>query len=283
MLNSVRNLSLVACVAVLFASGLPSSCPAEEKPLVIKVFSAFDLQVTEVLSWTHMILGVIPGGHKIWREVVVRRVELQGTAWGTWLDGAPVLVTVAHNMGFGVEFRGGKVIKGQDGPLQELRKELGDGSYTEQSVMVRTNVVFGDYGVPPREIGMVPRPNPGEIEARGEVAVIKPADPLVFEELHLVDLANRMPSPLDKVTVVALPGTTYPDSQSAEVTFISPDESFFVINKGVQPGASGGVVLNENHKALGVVASVDVATKQTTVWSVNKGLLKRLVWSPAPE
>ena len=118
----------------------------------------------------------------------------------------------------------------------------------------------------------------GKVAGIQDLALLKTeADASVIARMKTFKLATHRPQEGEKVTAIGLPGKEpFQERKTAEVNIVQGQ--FFTINVPLDPGYSGGVVLNESGEAYGFISSV--TEKATTVYILDDKTLTRAKWVP---
>lgn len=188
------------------------------------------------------------------------RVVTAGSFWVVSLPGTKskerVLVTAAHNLGMGPTLPA-KVNDRIIGPRNKL-------------ISVTVKPVLGTLAYGVTEVA----------EAGGDLDVIflRPENNVVLEESTAMKLAAKSPKRGEKVTAHGFPGTAFSKAKETLVDGFSANNDYAILNDKLDPGYSGGVILNSAHEAVGLVVSTD--DKQSTVLLLTPRVLADLKWKP---
>lgn len=174
-----------------------------------------------------------------------------GTCWALEVKGQPVLITAAHNLGLGPNF----LLK------HPPRAKL---------LAVHCDPVIGLLGQPMSTVGL-PVDN-------ADWVALRPTDAAVFKDSKLHTLGKTVCNAGDTVTVIGFPETALEQRTTRTITAISPNREFMVFNQPLEPGYSGGVVLNGKHQAVGVVVTTD--KKQSSALLLSSDKIASLQWKP---
>jgi CBS domain-containing protein len=120
----------------------------------------------------------------------------------------------------------------------------------------------------------------GQIAGVCDVAFILPERKAISQDIPPLTLATNVPRIEEEVSVVGFPTTPYQQIEKCVVTSIHEKQGFIVLNKPVDPGFSGGPVLNSEGKVYGVITSTDMDKKQTTVIRLTDSMLSSIAWRP---
>jgi len=206
-------------------------------------------------------------------SVQFSRIYAKGSAWAVVLDNHPYLITAAHVVGVGdhpepvvfQEVKNGEVVT-------RTKLDWDNSPRTETAYQVRVGI--GDFGSSVKNVGLFSADSPLK-----DVALLEPTEGRVFTELRSTPLADKVPQVGDTVQVLGIPDTFAQQLTSATVTAVFERLGYFVLSTALQPGYSGGVVLDKDGRAAGVVTSASKG--QTTVILVNGARLKGAEFKPA--
>lgn len=253
-------LLLAAAALCLF----PSSGAAAEA--IARVRSEASYKVKIYHEWTEK--------EGVWgfRKTVVRsrtdtqQESYQGSGSGFVLEtsAGPTLVTAAH------------VLHLQNRPTRAAGRDLdGNRAWVSQR---RLTCVVGPLAFSPSEVGVVTlTPSKGPPFTL-DIALLRFSDDAALEPYQRYRLANRLPRVGERVTAIGLPSTQFPQPTETTVTFVQEDANFFVLSSELPPGYSGGVVLDERGRVLGVVTGQ--SDKQSTVLRLNSSLVRAAQFQP---
>lgn len=116
----------------------------------------------------------------------------------------------------------------------------------------------------------------GTVAENQDLALLK-TDVRVIARMKTFKLATHLPHEGEKVTAIGLPGEEpFQIPVSTTVNFVQG--KFFMINVHLDPGFSGGVVLNESGEAYGFISTV--TEKASTVHILNGETLSSAKWLP---
>ena len=194
-----------------------------------------------------------------WLDKSADEVVNRGTYWAVMLDGSKIYVTAAHVLGLNTkptEIAGVK-LDNQNGKLLSVtgRAYMGTLAYTVQEI--------------------------GQVSSLDDVAFLRPHEKNILDKVNEITLATKAPASGERVSVVGFPGTPYQQLTEMLVTSVHETEGFMVLNQPVDPGYSGGVVLNSSGQAYGVVVNTDQQSRQTTVIRLTPADLRQIQWSQA--
>jgi len=133
--------------------------------------------------------------------------------------------------------------------------------------------LMGVFAYPLAEIGRV-----GDAP---DAVFLRPQNQQLYKTLCHVELAEAPPKRGEKVKIVGFPGTAHEQFKEGFVTDTQEGRGYFVLNEAVDKGYSGGVVLNNEGNAYGVITSTDPAEKQTTVYRITPAMISKIEWKPA--
>jgi S1-C subfamily serine protease len=206
-------------------------------------------------------------------SVQISRIYAKGTAWAVVLEGHQYLVTAAHVVGVGEHPEPVVFQEVKNGEVVTRTKLAWDNSpRTETAYQVRVGV--GDFGTSVKNVGLFSPDSPLK-----DVALLEPTEDRVFAELRSTPLAGKVPQVGDTVRALGIPDTFAQQLTSATVAAVFERQGYFVLSTALPPGYSGGVVLDKEGRAVGVVTST--SKNQTTVILVNGARLKGAEFKPA--
>ena len=174
-----------------------------------------------------------------------------GTCWAANVNGHPVLFTAAHVLARGPNF----IV-----PSLERAEPLS----------LEITPVIGLLGNEILAVGF-PKGNPDWV-------ALRPKDARAFKVSQLKELSKIAPKVGDAMKVVGFPDTAHEQQTERRITSISPNGEFIVFNQLLEPGYSGGVVLNAKGQAVGVVVTSE--EKQSTAILLSPAKLGALDWKP---
>jgi hypothetical protein len=252
------NATILVRVGVIVFAGLTagwSATPAASPALRIELtqdreFGKYvDVWVPSLASPFHMVSTLET------KKILLRET---GTAWATELHGKPILVTAGHVIGtFGERVLDAKSQASLTG-FHRTRQE--------------STVVLGGIGGTPKEIGI--------LKADSDIALIVPGSGAVFSGLRIYPLANRLPALFESVRAIGFPlNAEFAKQENSTVMSVMGKAGFFVLNDALKPGFSGGVVIDADGRALGVITSVDKSS--TTVLALDRTLLEQFKFDEA--
>ena len=200
------------------------------------------------------------------------RIYAKGSAWAVVLDGHHYLVTAAHVVGVGEHPEPAVFQEVKNGEIVTRTKLDWDNSpRTETAYQVKVGI--GDFGTSVKNVGLFSADSPLK-----DVVLLEPTEERVFAELRSTPLAYKVPQVGDTVQVLGIPDTVAQQLTSATVAAVFERRGYFVLSSALPPGYSGGVVLDKEGSALGVVTST--SKSQTTVILVNGARLKGAEFKP---
>ncbi len=183
----------------------------------------------------------------------------QGTYWAVMIGGDKVYITAAHVLGLNTtptEINGVK-IDNEHGKL----------------LFVKGRAYMGTLAYTVEQVGRVP--------SLDDVAFFRPHEKNIVDKVGAIPLASNAPVSGERVSVVGFPGTAYQQLTEMVVTSVHETEGFMILNQPVDPGCSGGVVIDAAGRAYGVVANTDAKNKQTTVLRLTRDSLQQVRWTEA--
>lgn len=175
----------------------------------------------------------------------------EGTCWAVEAKGQPLLITAAHNLALGPNFI----------PVAPPRAKL---------LAIHVDPIVGLLGQPIGAVGMPP--------GKSDWVGLRPVDATVFKGSQVLTLSKSAPKLGDSVTVIGFPDTAHEQRTTRTITALSPNNEFAVFNEPLEPGYSGGVVLNAKNQAVGVVVTTD--KKQSNALLLSPEKLVTLQWQP---
>jgi Trypsin-like peptidase domain len=177
-----------------------------------------------------------------------------GTCWVAKVHGGTVIVTAGHNLGLGPNFVPAPLARAK--PVSVTREPLlGVLAYTVAKV-----------GVPRGDADWV-------------ALLAKEPDAVACSQV--LQFAEALPKVGEKVIVIGYPDTAHEQRTERTITTINPGSTFIVFNQPLEPGYSGGVVLNAKGEAVGVVITTD--KKQSIALLLNAGSFDGLKWESLKE
>ena len=174
-----------------------------------------------------------------------------GTCWAVEVKGQNILVTAAHNLGCGPNFYPN---------LPSCGKLLS----------VHVECFVSPLAFKLREVGF-PRGNPDWV-------ALRPSDANAFKEAQVLKLSTTVPRLGEVVTVIGFPDTAHEQRTERTITAFGRDNQFIVFNQPLEPGYSGGVVLNSKQQAIALVVTSEAKQSTALLLSLNK--LAAVEWKP---
>lgn len=211
---------------------------AQQLPHTQKLYANFDLETMKPRTIGGVALGT-------------ERKLITGTCWVVETKGQPVMVTAAHNLGLGPNFQ----------PILAPKTKL---------LAVGVNPIIGLLAGKVEVVG-IPQGNPDWI-------VLRPVDASVLKGSRLHTLGKAALKAGESVTVIGFPDTAHEQRVTQTITAISPNNEFVVFTEPLEPGYSGGVVLNAKNQAVGV--AVSTGTKQSIALLLSPDKITSLEWKP---
>lgn len=178
----------------------------------------------------------------------------RGTCWVVHFKGESLIITAAHNLGLGPNF--------VPAPL-----------YRAKSVALVSAPHLGVLAYTVADVGL-PRGNADWI-------ALRPTESRALACSLTIQLSDTPSKVGESVTVIGFPDTAHEQRIERMITFISPANDFIIFNQPLEPGYSGGVVLNTKNQAVGVV--VTTGNKQSTALLLNGENIADLKWRPFKE
>ena len=177
-----------------------------------------------------------------------------GTCWAANINGQPVFFTAAHVLARGPNF---------------IQKSLERAELRSLEI----KPIIGLLGYEVQAVGF-PKGNPDWV-------ALRPKDARVFKGSKIKELAKSAPKVGDSLLVIGFPDTAHEQRTERTITSISPNGEFIVFNQPLEPGYSGGVVLNGKNEAVGVVITSDA--KQSIALILSPAMFSMLRWTPFKE
>jgi hypothetical protein len=188
-----------------------------------------------------------------WQRLQPKPVISKGSGWATIANGVPVFVTAAHVVGL------------NSVPYELAGKKIGE----RCKIIERTIRIYaGGLAFEPDRFGWLLKPNGLSPTDHADAAILVFAAIDVFKDVTVFSLADALPLSGDPVTAIGFPGTPVPQTVMAVVTYSDAAQRFFFIDRPLDDGFSGGVVLNQKGKALGVFIG-NKSSRQGTVLSIG--------------
>lgn len=174
---------------------------------------------------------------------------MKGTCWAANFNGQPVFLTAAHVLARGPNFMAPSLERGKPQSL-EIKPIIGLLGYEVQTV-----------GFPKGDLDWV---------------ALRPKDARAFKGSQIKELSKIAPKVGETMKVIGFPDTAHEQQTERKITSISPNGEFIIFNQGLEPGYSGGVVLNGKNQAVGVV--VTSGERQSTAILLSPAKLGGLEW-----
>jgi len=233
------------------------------------LYSQCRADVSYKLSW---VTGMIWKDKHYDDRSTTRHPTLKGASWRTDMGSQKLVVTAAHNlflMGYGkseVEAELRKLLLGFT--LEEIYK-----------VTYSTSVSVGGLSRKPKQIA---RPSIGGGKSELDVVVLYLTDEDALSAYRPILLASKLPSAGESVRVVGVMENSQQQVLTEySVSAVAAQSGYFLLNKPVENGFSGGVVMDKDKEvAYGVIAG-NVNNKQTKVYLVTESLLAAAKPEPA--
>jgi hypothetical protein len=261
-----RLKTICALMALVGASVVP--CLAAD--CCVPIYSQCNLTAQYTLGWK-----------KAWWSEKVEKTNsfvdvMRGAAWRTDVAGEKLLITAAHNL-FLKNF-------GKDQIHKLVKRNWPDNNWVELHGFSHTTTVHvhGGLSRSPKQIAL---PNLGGGRLELDVAVLYLADNDVFSSINPTPLANKLPEAGESIQIVGFPGTVKQQiAVDLTVSSVEEQSGYFLLNKPVDKGFSGGVVRDKDGKvAYGVIAGNTSDDKQTKVYLVSERLLSSAKPKPVEE
>ena len=255
----------VVVASLLLACLSPLSLLADDLPCASKIFVGLDCQYSfPVWVWEEGWWPWRPRWIE-WKEEEQQQL-VKGSFWAVHTPDRTILITATHVLGLNLDLReidGHKVDQKTWSPDQK----------TLRLNRVERKVLLGTLSFQPAEVGSVERLNDAAFLTAKDSGISKTIKPLI--------LSDTAPKIGEDVQVWGYPGTAYQQHESASVTQVQ-DNGFFILNRAVDEGYSGGVVVNSAGNAYGIITNTD-QNKQTTVLRITPEMLQAIDWHPAAE
>lgn len=185
----------------------------------------------------------------------VQRVLLTGTAWILDTGKEKVFVTAAHTMGFGP----------RGTPVQI-------GAYTikgdTKATRLNSKTVVGTLAYEIREIGT--------LSSEDDILLLR-AEEAALSDSRSFKLARKPLKTGETVKVLGYPSTSHEQPQECSVAAVY--QKHFILNKSMDSGYSGGLVLNTSGDAVGLVTGTE--HKQATAVFIPAEALRQITWMNA--
>lgn len=235
---------------------------------VVPVYARYDDHVYFVKAWhTFSFLG--REETKDSRNVATKAVD-QGSAWCADVNGKRVLVTAAHILGIKTcTF---------DGFEGELKKQIESDTWVAKILEVQrtSRVVVGGLAYEPSKIAW-----PSLGGASSDACFLYMEDDAVFSRIKPIAIANKLPAVSESVDCYGFPGTTDQQVETITVSSVDQQSGYFTLNKPVDNGYSGGLVMSKGKEAYGVIVGTAPNGKQTIALLVTEKLLRSTAPQPA--
>ncbi|NBV21443.1 MAG: hypothetical protein EBS05_05905 [Proteobacteria bacterium] len=201
--------------------------------------------------------------HQFQRGALVQtNVLTTGSCWLLEVGGKPELVTAAHNLALYPNY---------------LPQTVGPWSFDDRkkrhsvlnSMEVRPVVGFLAFGV--ERVGFV-----GDDL---DCVLITPIQQAALTQSKIIKLTKTPPLPKDRVTVTGYPGTSSEADVETTISAIT-NGKLITLNqpaKPIGPGYSGGVVLNTDREAVGIV--VTAGDQQATALFLSEKTFESPKWT----
>lgn len=179
-----------------------------------------------------------------------------GTFWATSIQGRRVYVTAAHVLGI------------------KLAIDSLDGNKVDNEKMTiigrETRAYMGPIGY---EVGRV-----GQVTNLVDIAFLEPKKEQMAKEIAPMPIAATVPRNGEKVSIVGYSKTESQQIEEVTITSVYEQEGFFILNRPVEAGFSGGPVINADGQVYGVIVSTDPEKKQTTVIRIKEEDIASIEW-----
>jgi len=253
----MTRLAIFASLACLLAS---NAFGDEALTAIARIRSAASYKAHVKHEWRERE-GIWPFRHDAIRfRIEAKTIDLQGSGSGWVLSGSSgdVMVTAAH------------VIQLNTSPASVDGRNV-DGKYAWISERKITCLVGGLAFQPTEFAPLELKPSHAPAQPL-DLVLLRFAKREALKGLKEYRMADRLPKLGEKVTAIGLPSTDFPQPAEISVVHVEIGAGFFVLNESLPPGYSGGVVIDEKGRALGVVTGQ--TNKQTTVLMINNALVR---------
>ena len=203
-----------------------------------------------------MVREIRPDGTPRDRKETVN-TPCTGTCWVTEHNGDKIIVTASHNLGLTLKAR----------PTEVGRKRI------REVASLTAKPVLGTLAYEVAKVGL--------LEGHYDVAFLLPADTNAFSGSRVIPLAQVLAKREDKVKIYGFPNTSSPHPTDSTIVDFTIGRDYMKFATPLESGDSGGVVLNADGKAIGVVIATEA--KQSTAIVLNAAVLSRVKWKPARE
>ena len=119
----------------------------------------------------------------------------------------------------------------------------------------------------------------GTIAGLQDVVFLRPRRDMSECTLTHLQLANRPPVVREEVNIFGFPSTPRQQLETAQVSSVHESQGYFVLNRAVDPGYSGGPVVDSEGYVYGIVANTDHTNRQTNVIRIDSDMLTMIEWS----
>lgn len=182
------------------------------------------------------------------------RELVTGTCWVVHFKGESLIITAAHNLGLGPNFVPAPLARAKPVALVSA-PHLGVLAY-----------MVADVGLP---------------KGNADWIALRPTESRALSCSLTIHLSETPSKVGESVTVIGFPDTAHEQRTERMITSISPANDFIIFNQPLEPGYSGGVVLNTKNQAVGLVVTTD--RKQSTALLLSGENLAGLKWRPFKE
>lgn len=198
--------------------------------------------------------------YKYFDKQVTKKITVSGTFWKTTVNGDTFFLTAAHNLG---------LVPDSDVRQIDNIKIGADNRLVSRTV----HPLLGTLAYEPGDLCL--------LDSVGDVALIRPSNPDALKESQTITISSAIPRIGDPVTVLGFPSTAQEKAKETRVASINQAQHFFTLNDELDKGYSGGVVLDKNHNAVGLVITTDA--KQSNAILLTPELLAQAKWKPFKE
>lgn len=206
-------------------------------------------------------------------EHVRSRIFVKGSGWAIEHERRLMIVTALHVVGLSSRPFPIGVQTIHNGEIVNPNPPYSPDEITEQYLGAMITIGVGDRALAPSRIGT--------IDGLADIAILDFGDMDLRGEVQPTPLSRRQPSVGDSVTVIGFPGTFTQQRKASTISSLLDRQNYFVLNESLENGYSGGLVLDRQNRAVGVVSSV--TNRQTTVYRLGPGDLSRIVWRNASD
>lgn len=212
------------------------------------------------LTWSIFSWEIVEPGGLFKKEVKewvwnVKQTVATGSFWVADVNGQKVIVTAAHNIGLGLE------------PTQIDDISLDDDNSLDSLTIAPA------LGLLAFEIAEIGFPEP-----RADWIAIRPRQQTALMASKAIPLGDMLPQLGDQVRILGYPDTPHELEEMTTIAAIGANGDRLVLNKALEHGYSGGVVLNQKREAIGLVVTTE--KKQSAALFISSAAFSKLNWKP---